>query len=74
MQVVSSGLPSIWIVVKIFVIVGLFVYLIFALVIVRQIQIMSDTVKLEFDTSVKILALVHLVFALGLLLFAFISL
>jgi hypothetical protein len=73
MQVVNS-LPTIWGIVKIFFVVGLAVYLIFALVIVQQVRIMSDTVKLSFELPIKILSIIHLLFALGLLIFALVIL
>ncbi len=65
---------SIWFIVKIFFIVGLSVYFIFALVIVRQVEIMTQTVKLEFELPIKILGILHLLFALVLLIFALIVL
>lgn len=74
MQIVPVTGFSIWVLVKIFVIIGLSVYSIFALVVVRQIQIMSDTVKLNFELAIKILGIIHLLFALSLLLFAIIAL
>ena len=69
-----QALPTVWVVVKIFFIVGLSVYLIFALVVVQQVKIMSNTVKLNFELPIKILSVVHLLFALFLLVFALITL
>ncbi len=73
MQVINN-LPTIWGIVKIFFIVGLGVYLIFALVIVQQVRIMSDTVKLSFELPIKFLSVIHLIFALALLIFALVTL
>ena len=71
MQVqVINNLPAVWGIVKIFFIVGLSVYLIFAIVVVQQSRIMSETVRLDFENSIKILALIHLILAVGLLVFA----
>lgn len=56
---------------KIFFIIGLSVYSVFALVVVRQIEIMSETVNLTFELPIKILGIVHLIFAVSLLIFAF---
>jgi hypothetical protein len=70
----TVSLPLVWSIVKLFFIVGLSVYLVFALVVVRQIQIMSDTVKLSFELPIKILGLLHLLFALFLLVFTIIAL
>ncbi|CAN5345894.1 hypothetical protein BH10PAT1_BH10PAT1_7370 [soil metagenome] len=63
-----------WEVVKLFFVIGISVYLIFALVVVKQIQIMSQTVRLGFELPIKILGVIHLLFALGLLIFAIIVL
>lgn len=65
---------QIWGAVKIFFTIGLLVYLIFAFVIVRQVQIMTETVKLSFEFPIKILALIHLFFALSILIYALIVL
>lgn len=72
MQIIAP--TSIWFVVKIFFVIGLLVYFIFSLVIVRQIEIMTQTVKLEFELPIKILGILHLIFALVLLIFALIVL
>ena len=69
MQVINN-LPIVWSVVKIFFIVGLSVYLIFAVVVVQQTRIMSETIILSFESSIKILALIHLLLAISLLIFA----
>ena len=76
MQVLTSAnnIIAVWSILKIFFIVGLSVYLIFAAVVAKQIQIMSNTVKLSFELPIKILGIVHLLFALALLLFALITL
>ena len=73
MQLIPT-FPLVWTIVKLFFIIGLAVYSIFALVIVRQTQIMSTTVKLDFELAIKFLATLHLLLALGLLLFAIIAL
>lgn len=64
----------IWLILKIFFIVGLSVYAIFALVVIRQVQIMTGTVKLPFELPVKLLALIHFIFAIAILALAFIVL
>ena len=71
---VALGITPLWAIVKIFFIIGLAIYLIFALVVIRQSQIMTDTVKLQFETPIKILALIHFLFALGIFIFALIIL
>jgi hypothetical protein len=75
MQIIDFNTPSIiWTIVKIFFIVGLFVYFVFAAVVVRQIDIMTKSIKLQFELPIKILGLIHLLFALGLLIFTIFAL
>lgn len=64
------ALPSIWFVLKIFFIVGLLVYLIFALVVVRQVRIMNETLDVGFEGVLSLLSYLHLFFAIGVLAFA----
>lgn len=65
---------SIWLVVKILVLILLAMYLVFALVIVRQVQLMTDTLQLGFEFPVKVLSFVHLIFAIFVFLSALIIL
>ncbi len=65
-----SILPSIWIVLKIFFIVGLTVYLIFAVVIVKQVRIMNQTLDVGFNNTLSAISFLHLIFAIGILAFA----
>ena len=74
MQVILGSPAPIWVALKIFFVIGLAVYSIFALVVFQQTKIMSKTVGLSFELPIKILALLHLAFAIGLLIFALISL
>jgi len=65
---------AIWPIVKIMVLFGLSLYLIFALVVVRQVQLMTKTIQMNFETPVKFLAVGHLLFAVAVFLFALITL
>jgi hypothetical protein len=65
---------NIWPIVKIFVLFGLSLYLIFALVVVRQVQLMTKTIQMNFEVPVKMLAVGHLLFAIAVFLFALIIL
>lgn len=66
-MLVTDFTNPIFIILKLFVIVGLGVYLIFAFVIIRQTQIMANTVKLPFEIFIKLLALLHFIFAISIL-------
>jgi len=65
---------SIWGIIKIFAIIGLLFYIVFALVVVRQVQLMIKTVELGFDTPLRFLSIAHLLFAISVLIFALIIL
>lgn len=61
---------NIWMVVKFFTVVLLGMYMIFALVIVRQVKMMTDTLQLGFEGPAKLLSYAHLIFAAFVLLSA----
>jgi hypothetical protein len=65
---------SVWLVVKIFALIALVIYLVFALVVVRQIQLMTQTLKVGFEVPLKTLAYGHLLFAVFVLLAALVVL
>lgn len=59
---------SIWPVVKVAILFFLFLYTLFALVMVKQINLMTATLQVGFELPVKVVAYFHLVFALGVFL------
>ena len=65
---------SIWFIAKIFIVFAISLYVVFALVVVRQVQLMTDTLEVGFETEVRLLSFVHLLFALAVLIFAFLIL
>lgn len=73
MQIPIFGI-SIWVIAKIFAIFGLVLYLVFALVVVRQVKLMTDTLEVGFELPIRILAYAHLIFAILVLLAAFVIL
>ena len=56
--------------VEIFMIIGLLVYIVFSLVVVRQIQLMISTVEVGFEFPVKLLGIANLIFAIMVFIFA----
>ena len=58
-------------VLKIFAIIALVIYVVFAFVVVRQVQLMVDTLEVGFERPIKILVAVHFVFAILVLVLAF---
>jgi hypothetical protein len=65
---------SIWPIIKIFIIIFLSIYIIFSLVVVRQVQLMTKTLEVGFENQLKFLSLVHLMAAVGVLIFAIVIL
>lgn len=65
---------SIWSVAKVFFLFALLIYIGFALVVVRQVQLMTDTLEVGFERPVRILALAHLIVSAGVFLLALVIL
>lgn len=61
---------SIWGIIKGLVLIILALYIIFAVVVVRQVQLMTDTLEVGFEWQLRIISFVHLLFAIGVLIFA----
>jgi hypothetical protein len=61
---------SIWLVVKVFLCFAIFLYIVFAFVVVRQVSIMLNTLELGFETPIRILSWVHLLFAVAVFVLA----
>lgn len=75
MQALPVAVPiTVWVIVKIFFIIGLLVYNIFALVVLKQANIMTETISMGFELPIKLLAILHLIFAISILLFAIVVL
>jgi len=65
---------SVWPLIKIFILIFLIIYAIFAFVIIRQVGLMTDTVQVGFEKQLKILSFAHFLFAIAVLIFAMIIL
>ncbi|MFZ5932735.1 MAG: DUF5657 family protein [Patescibacteria group bacterium] len=65
---------SVWLVAKIFALVAFLIYIVFAVVVVRQVQLMTDTLEVGFETVLRFLSFAHLAFALIVFLAALIVL
>jgi hypothetical protein len=57
-----------WTILKLFVLLALSIYIVFAVVAIRQVQLMTSTFKTGFELPLKIISLLHL----GLVIFIFI--
>ena len=63
-----------WILVKFLVLIGLALYLAFAVIVVRQVKLMSRTLNGLFDIPLRLFSLIHLVAAIGVFILALIIL
>jgi hypothetical protein len=61
---------TVLVVVKWFLIVGLFMYLAFAVVIIRQVGVMSEAFEDPFNPLIKIFAWAHLILTILLIILA----
>lgn len=61
---------QIWQIVKLLVCLTLLFYTVFAFVIIRQVHLMTDTVKLSLEWLLKTVAFVHFIGAIFVLLIA----
>lgn len=55
---------------KIFALFGLGIYIIFALVVVRQVNLMVETIEVGYEFFIKLIAWAHLIFAVFVFLTA----
>ena len=65
---------SIWTIAKGAVVVFCLLYIVFALVVLRQARLMTETLEVGFEKQIKFLALAHLLFAVVVLVLALIIL
>lgn len=65
---------SVWFLVKILFLFALLIYLIFAAVVVRQVYLMTSTLRIGFEVETRIIAWVHLFLAVAVFVFAFLVL
>ena len=63
-----------WVLVKILFLIGFFIYICFALIVVRQVDFMIRTLNGLLDLPLRLLARVNLVLALAIFVFALIFL
>ncbi len=62
---------NIWDIAKIPALILLGMYVIFAIVVVRQVYLMTKTLEIGFELPIKIIGYLHLIFAVLLFVFAF---
>ncbi len=65
---------TVWSIIRILVLIFLGLYIIFAVVIIRQVQLMTLTLEIGFEKELKFLAFLHFLFAIAVLVFSIIIL
>lgn len=69
-----DGQGLLLILVKLLLVLGAVIYLIFSFVVVRQIQIMRSTLVTPFSSYIRLAGLVHMFFAMGVVAYFIIGL
>lgn len=64
----------VWGIAKVFVLFGLFIYIVFGLVIVRQVKLMIDTLQVGYEGLIRLFSIIHLLFTVAVFVFALIIL
>jgi hypothetical protein len=62
---------AIWVLMKYGLLAFLFLYIIFATVVIKQVSIMTQTVKMGFETFVKLLSIIHFIAAIAVFVLSF---
>ena len=65
---------SVWVVAKLLFLLALLIYIIFSLVVVRQVNLMTETLEVGFESPLKIAAVAHLLLAIGVFILSLIVL
>jgi len=74
MEVLTNlGIP-VWTIVKIAALFGLLIYIAFAIIVVRQVTLMTNTLDLGHEGTIKILSKAHLLFSILVFFFALVIL
>lgn len=65
---------DIWMVLKIMFLIGMGLYLVFGLIVIRQVTHMTNTLRVGFEGPIKLFAWGHFLASIGLLVLAFLFL
>lgn len=60
----------IWVLLKLFFLFGIGLYIVFAGVVIKQVNLMTETVHLPLEPTLKTIAWIHLIFSLAVFLLA----
>ena len=74
MEILAETGISIWLIVKIAILFALLIYIVFAVVMKRQVNLMTDTLELGQEKTIRALSFAHLIFAVFVFFFALVIL
>ncbi len=74
MDLVAETEITIWSIIKIAVIIFTLMYIIFSFVVIRQVKLMTDTLELGHENTIKAMAVAHFAFAVVVFIFALVIL
>lgn len=74
MEIFREITPSLLLIVKIAVLVFLFLYVIFASIVVRQVKVMTEALRVGFEFQIKLVAFLHFVVSVLVFIFSFFTL
>lgn len=63
-----AGGFTFWDILKFLMLLFLALYVVFALVVLKQVRLMTETVKAGFEVPIEVFALLHLLFAFSVLI------
>ena len=70
----SLIIPNTAIIFKFGIIIFAFLYFIFTLIVIRQVGLMTETVKTQAGILIKLVSIMYALFALGVVIFFFVAL
>lgn len=65
---------AIYLFAKVMTLVFVGLYIIFAFVVVKQVQLMNETIEVDFEKVISMMSFVHLIFAVVVFIFALFAL
>ena len=69
MNIASDFVGTSWLLIKLGALFGLLVYVVFSIIVVRQVGLMTETLEIEFETPIKVVAWLHLFFTIAVFLY-----
>lgn len=72
--ILTTGQEAFYTIVKIGLIIFLFLYVVFAAIVIKQARLMTETLEVGFELQIKFIVFLHLIVSVATLILAFILL